>query len=260
MAALGLAALVAWPTTQAIVDADEQRRNFVACPIVRDTTSVPCWLAEYEGETYFLTLQTDVSAPVTPPWLGHRVLVEGTVSAEPRICGGVVLKPVRLSVLPGRDASCGTMLPAEDRFNLTFEPPRPPGPSRGRLAFDYPAAATPAPAEAPAVREFVIAYEFDRLVGFSHALPLTDVFDFARTVNASAVEIVGYRGAVLLSNGQTMVEAVTIGKQRAEEVARLLQGAGLKRPSYTVRWLEDPSKPTGVDDHLARRVVITVRR
>src|SRR6188768_1568788 len=83
--------------------------SFVSCPIVRDTKSVPCWLAEYEGETYFLTLQTDVSAPVTPPWLGHQVLVEGVVSSEPRICGGVVLKPVHLSVLPERDASCSTI-------------------------------------------------------------------------------------------------------------------------------------------------------
>ena len=95
--------LAAW-LAAASVAAAQQRTNFVACPIVRDTSSVPCWLAEYEGETYFLTLQTDVSAPVTPPWLGHRVLVEGTISPEARICGGVVLKPVHLSVLEA-DAS-----------------------------------------------------------------------------------------------------------------------------------------------------------
>ena len=112
------------------------RLNFVSCPIVRDTSSVPCWLSEHEGELYFLTIQSDVSAPVTPPWLGHRVLVEGSISKEPRICGGVVLKPVHLSVLPQRDESCNTMLPAEEQYNLTFEPPRPPGPSKGRLAFD----------------------------------------------------------------------------------------------------------------------------
>ena len=134
------------------------RKNFVSCPIVRDTASVPCWLTEYEGETYFLTLQTDVSAPVTPPWLGHQVLVEGVVSSEPRICGGVVLKPVHLSVLPERDASCSTILPAEDRYNLTFEPPRPPGPSKGRLAFDNRTPAAPPPAVNASTREFVIQY------------------------------------------------------------------------------------------------------
>ena len=33
-------------------DLPSARRNFVACPIVRDTASVPCWLAEYDGELY----------------------------------------------------------------------------------------------------------------------------------------------------------------------------------------------------------------
>lgn len=113
-------------------------RNFVACPIVRDTDTVPCWLAQYEGQTYFLTIQTDVSSPVNPPWLGHKVLVEGTVSNEPNICGGIVLKPVTLSVMHELDGSCNTILPAEERYNLPFEPPRPPGPSMGRLAFGDP--------------------------------------------------------------------------------------------------------------------------
>ena len=67
-----LAGLAAAPL--AADEARAERRNFVACPIVRDTASVPCWLAEHDGELYFLTLQTDVSSPVTPPWLGHRVL------------------------------------------------------------------------------------------------------------------------------------------------------------------------------------------
>ena len=248
--------LAVWLASVSVVGA-QQRTNFVSCPIVRDTASVPCWLAEYNGELYFLTLQTDVSAPVTPPWLGHRVLVEGTVSAEPRICGGIVLKPVHLSVLD-RDASCNTMLPAEERYNLTFEPPRPPGPSKGRLAFDN-APASPPPAIAPTTREFIVPYPFDGLVGFNHAGVLTGMLEFARTVNAGEIEIVGYRGAVRLSNGETLVEASTIGRQRAEQVAMLLQGANLTGPSYKVSWQEDAAAATGVDDHLSRRVVVTVR-
>jgi len=228
----------------------------VSCPIVRDTASVPCWLAEYDGELYFLTLQTDVSAEVTPPWLGHRVLVEGTVSAEPRICGGVVLKPVHLSVVEA-DASCTTTLPAEDRYNLTFAPPRPPGPSAGRLAFDNAPAAPPL-VTAP-TRQFTVPYDFDGLVGFRHARPLTDILEFARSVNARELEIVGYRGAVKLSNGQTLVEEAGIAKQRAQQIAMLLQGAGLNAPNYKVRWEDEPVAATGVDDHLSRRVVVTVR-
>jgi len=51
----------------AATPATDSRVSFVSCPIVRDTSSVPCWLAEYEGVLYFLTLQSDVSAPVNPP-------------------------------------------------------------------------------------------------------------------------------------------------------------------------------------------------
>jgi hypothetical protein len=240
------------------------RLNFVSCPIVRDTATVPCWLAEYDGELYFLTIQSDVSAPVTPPWLGHRVLVEGTVSNEPRICGGVVLNPVRLSVLPERDASCNTILPAEEQYNLTFEPPRPPGPSKGRLAFAAPAPDTPrapaAAAPAAPVREFVVQYDFDGMIGFSHAGALGQVLSYARQANARSIEISGQRGAVRLSNGQTMVEAESIGRRRAEQVATALQGAGLTAPAYTVTSVDRAPDVTGVDDHLTRRVVVTVRR
>ena len=252
----GGALLAGWLAAGAVGVA-QQRTNFVSCPIVRDTASVPCWLAEYEGELYFLTLQSDVTAPVTPPWLGHRVLVEGTVSAEPRICGGIVLKPVHLSVLD-RDASCTTMLPAEERYNLTFEPPRPPGPSKGRLAFDN-APAAPRSSGAVSTREFVVSYSFDGLVAFNHAGVLTEVLEFARAANAREIEIVGHRGAVRLSNGHTIVEEPTIGKKRAEQVAMLLQGANLTAPSYTVTWRDEAAPASGVDDFLSRRVVITVR-
>ena len=115
------------------------RISFVSCPIVRDTRSVPCWLSDYDGDRYYLTIQSDVSAEVQPPMLGHQVLVEGVVSAAPQICGGIALSGVRLSVMPERDANCNTMLPAEDRYTIDFNP-RPPGPSGGRLAFDRPPA------------------------------------------------------------------------------------------------------------------------
>src|SRR5687768_3409535 len=190
-------------------------RNFVACPIVRDTSTVPCWLAEYEGETYFLTIQTDVSAPVNPPWLGHKVLVEGTVSNEPNICGGIVLKPVALSVIQELDGSCNTMLPAEERYNLPFEPPRPPGPSKGRLAFGDPVTKPKSDQAAPA-KSFELRYEFDSLVMFRHAQPLQQIFDHAKQSAATKVQITGYRAATLLSNGQLMQEDKEIGRRRAE--------------------------------------------
>jgi hypothetical protein len=253
------AGLVAVATARTLA---EDRKNFVSCPIVRDTASVPCWLAEYEGQLYFLTIQSDVTSPVTPPWLGHRVLVEGTVSSESRICGGIVLKPVHLSVISERDDSCSTILPAEERYNLTFEPPRPPGPSKGRLAFDTaPSGQAQAPASVPpSTKAFVVPYDFDALVGFNHARVLTEILEFARASSATEIEIAGYRGAVRLSSGQVMTEEPAIGKKRAEQVAMLLQGANLKTPAYKVTWHDEPATATGVDDYLSRRAVVTVRR
>ena len=250
-AAWMLTALAAAPL--AAEDLPAERRNFVACPIVRDTASVPCWLAEYDGELYFLTLQTDVSAPVTPPWLGHRVLVEGSAARDrARICGGIVLEPVVLSVLPELDAACNTpVLPAEDRYNLTFEPPRPPGPSAGRLAFAGTAA--PPPAEPP--RAFTLRYDFDGLIVFRHAGELTAVFDAARARKARSVAITGHRGSVLLSNGTVLVEQPAIARRRAEQVAELLRGAGLTDVEYRVRWDDEAAAADG-DDAALRRVTI----
>ncbi|HUQ50665.1 MAG TPA: hypothetical protein VM692_00500 [Gammaproteobacteria bacterium] len=249
------AAIAAWPL--AADDAPVERRNFVSCPVVRDTQSVPCWLAEYDGELYFLTLQTDVSSPVTPPWLGHRVLVEGTIARDrPRICGGVVLEPVVLSVLPELDAACNTpVLPAEARYNLTFEPPRPPGPSAGRLAFagDAPPAAPPEPP-----REFLLRYDFDGLVVFRHAGQLTAILDAARARKSRAIAITGHRGSVLLSNGTTLTEQPAVARRRAEQVATLLRGAGLTDVEYDIQWQDDPGVADGRDDASLRRVMVAL--
>jgi hypothetical protein len=238
----------------AAAPAPGSRLSFVSCPIVRDTSTVPCWLSEYEGEMYFLTLQTDVSAPVNPPWLGHKVLVEGVVSDEPSICGGRVLKPVTLSVLPELDRSCNTMLPAEDRYNLAFEPPRPPGPSKGRLAFGDP---TPRNAAANANR-FTLQYEFDGMVVFRHAQILQQILDAARTGHASEVKVTAYRSASRLSNGTVMAERENLDRQRAEQIRELLKGAGLTNVKYTLEWKDLAKNPNGTDDAANRRAEVMV--
>ena len=198
-----------------------------------------CWLAEYDGELYFLTLQTDVSAPVTPPWLGHRVLVEGTAARDrPRICGGVVLEPVVLSVLPELDAACNTaVLPAEDRYNLTFEPPRPPGPSAGRLAFA--GSAPTRRADRSRRTTFTLRYDFDGLIVFRHAGELTAIFDAARARRARSIAITGYRGTVLLSNGTTLDGAAVASRAGAPSKSRSCCAA--------------PGSPTSTTKSLARR-------
>jgi outer membrane protein OmpA-like peptidoglycan-associated protein len=246
--------------TASMSAAPETHRNFVACPIVRDTSTVPCWLAEHKGELYFLTLQTDVSAPVNTPQLGHRVLVEGVVSNEPRICGGVVLKPIVLSVLPELDNSCSTVLPAEERYNLTFEPPRPPGPSRGRLAFDPPsqtAAARPAADTATGPRTFAVQFDFDGLVAFRHAQVLQQIQAFALKSKATRIEITAYRAASLLSDDTVFSEREDIGQRRAQQLASLLKDSGVSA-TIDIAW-RDAARPDGVNDAALRRADVTVR-
>src|SRR6185295_7037235 len=97
-----------------------QNLSFVACPVVRDTKTVPCWLAEYKGETYYLGNQGGVAQDFYPPQLSHEVLVEGVVAAGPRVCGGIPLRPVKTSVFIEINRACNTILPAED----TIEAPQ----------------------------------------------------------------------------------------------------------------------------------------
>ncbi len=234
-----------------------ERVSFVSCPIVRDTSTVPCWLSEYEGVLYFLTLQTDVSAPVNPPWLGHKVLVEGVVADEPDICGGRVLKPVALSVMQELDGSCNTLLPAEDRYNLTFEPPRPPGPSRGRLAFGDPAPKSGVPS-VEMIRDYTLQYEFDGMVAFRHAQTLQKILDTARATHATELRITGYRSASRLSNGSVMRERESIARERAEQVRALLQGAGLEGVRYTLLEKDLSKRPNGSDDAARRRAEVSL--
>jgi hypothetical protein len=254
MRTLPLVAMTVALVSAQAAQGQEQKLAFIACPIVRDTSSVPCWLSEFRGQLYYLGIQTDVSADFNPPSLGHKVLVEGTVAASGQnICGGLVLDPVRVSVLPELSPECNTLLMAEDRYELPFEAPRPPGPSQGRLAFTPPP--PPPLPEAPfPERTFTVPYDFDGTVNFQSPRFLTPALTYARHVRASRIEITGYRTAVALSGGEVVSEREQLGTIRSEQVARLLQGAGLAGPEYVVRGIDQPE--TGGPE--LRRVTIRV--
>jgi hypothetical protein len=233
-----------------------ERISFVSCPIVRDTRTVPCWLSRYQGETYYLTIQSDVSAAVQPPMLRHQVLVEGIVSDAAPICGGTVLEPVRLSVMPELDANCDTLLPADDRFTIDFNP-RPPGPSAGRLAFAPDPGARP-PAPPPVGRQSIDVYfDFDKGVSFRHPGELSSILNLAARLPAKTITITGVRGAHRLTDGTLLRESAAIGQRRAEEIAGLLQGAGLQvQPD--VEWIDGESEADGIDDWRSRRVTVVL--
>lgn len=235
---------------------DGERLNFVSCPIVRDTSTVPCWLTEHDGELYYMGIQTDVSAPFNPPYLGHEVLVEAEVSDAPRICGGIVLDPIKISVMPELEPACDTRLPADDRYTIDFNP-RPPGPSGGRLAFAGPPPAddTPQPPFTP--REFLVTYDFDRGVGFRHPGEIMAIAKYAAAIDASRARVFGARGATLLDDGSLLTEAEDIGRRRAEELARLLGGVW-RGGDISVDWATEPAAADGVEDWKSRSVRVVV--
>jgi hypothetical protein len=226
-------ACLALPVVAGAAEPPANHRNFVSCPIVRDTPTVPCWLAEYRGELYYLGIQTDVSAEFHPPLLGHKVLVEGTVKDGPRICGGIVLEPLKISpLLTELDGTCNTILPAEDQYTVPFAP-RPPGPSGGRLAFDAaPGAPRAAPPPLTGPQEFMLYYDFDMLVGGRHSNTLSRIYDYASSQNKPKLAITCHRGATLLSGGTLIVEREDLGVERARELVKLLRGAGLEADTH----------------------------
>ncbi len=233
-----------------------QQTNFIACPVVRDTKTVPCFLADYQGETYFLGIQQDITAEFYPPQLLHQVLVEGAVVPGPRVCGGIPLKPLRVSVLPEVDHACNTILPAEPGIDA---PPakRPAGPST-RLAPVSTAAVPPKKPEPPFLeREFVIEYDFDSDFLFArNTRQLTDIAEYARVSKAQTVEVIGYRASTRLSNGDLLTEKPNVSRLRAERVAEVLKGLGA--PASAVRWISESAAANGATDYQNRRVTVRV--
>jgi hypothetical protein len=207
--------------------AEQQGRiAFVACPIVQDTPTVPCWLAEHEGQTYYMGIQSDVSAPFNPPSLGHKVLVEGQVTDREE-CGATVIEPITISIMPELTPECDELRMVREGIDISFTPPRPPGPSGGRLAFDYPA--PPPPPEPPyEPKSFTIPYSFEGMVNFQTPRVMTPALAYAQLTNAGRIEVTGYRGATRLSDGSLLVEHEGIARERADEIVRMFRGAGLK--------------------------------
>ena len=210
------------------------------------------------ANSYYLGIQTDISAEFDPPYLGHQALVEGIVSDEPRICGGVVLKPVtRLaasgarSVVQHHSPGCrpvhGAVRAAaagaeRRRAGLPGTTPAPP--------------ARPSPPSEP--REFALHYDFDNGVMGRHAGVLGQILNQARASKATRVRITGYRGATRLSDGRVMAERPDIGARRAREIADLLREAGLTGVAFEVSSQGEPEAADGIDDWRSRRTTVRV--
>lgn len=246
------AALLAMLSSAASGSADKRHLAFIACPIVQDTPSVPCWLTEYRGVTYYMGIQSDVSAPFNPPSLGHKVLVEGNVT-DKKVCGAPVIEPITISIMPELSPECNELRMAREGVDLGFEPPRPPGPSGGRLAYDYAPPPKPQPPFGP--RTFTVRYAFEGMVNFQTPRVMTPALEYAQLSKATRIEVRGFRGATRLSDGTLLTEHAGIARERADEIARMFRGAGLEQVEFTVSASDMPAE--GGPDN--RKVEITVR-
>jgi hypothetical protein len=274
--ALIVAATAAGATLAATPPAE--RRNFVACPVLQDTDTVPCWLATYNGELYFLGIQTD-SGGWSPPWLGHQVLVEGRLADGPRICGGIALTtdypsvvppsgtaegkplptPPVVSVMRELDATCNTMLPADPRFQIVGR--RGPGPNTAASALRRPPPPpVPPTLAAPFVaKTFTLTYEFDSELATRTIVEALNAVQYAQAAQARGIAIVGHRGSTLLSDGTLAQEIPLIAERRAQELARTVRKLGLPpTATLTVRWDTQLERADGVTDPDRRRAEISV--
>lgn len=220
--------------------------SFVTCPIVRDTKTVPCWLAEYEGETYYLGIQGGVAQDFYPPQLNHQVLVEGAVADGPRVCGGVPLHPVKTSVLLEIDRNCNTILPAEDGIEAPQGPPdrtpaswvRSDGPGDSTLYFDFD----------------------NDFLSLHSANAIQSVVKYFQQSNASAIEVAAYRGASKLSNATLMIEQEGIAAARAAKLHDILIGLGVPQDAVKIQVLNRAPEPDGINDPWSRKVTLSLKR
>ena len=228
-----------------------QQRNFVSCPIVRDTKTVPCFLAEYDGETYYLGIQQDITSEFHPPQLKHEVLVEGRVAQGPRVCGGIPLQPVSISVLKEVNLACNTLLPAEPGIDAPAAP-RGPGPSSHRSE------AASAPREPlSGQQEFTVLYSFnDDYLEYAANQVVTEAAAYAKRIGAANVKVAGYRATSVLSNGDRLVEKAGLAEKRGQNIATLLRGLGVSR--VVVESKSEPEPGDGLTDPSRRRVTILV--
>jgi outer membrane protein OmpA-like peptidoglycan-associated protein len=231
--------------------------RFITCPIYRDTDAGKksgCWLAD-DRET---GRRFDVSrGPSKPDW-SHEVLVEGRLASDVAgNCGGLVLDPVRTSILPGE---CPRhMLPPEgfagNKFALPMRNVRPLSEAR------------PVPARPFTDRTFRLVFDFDKafVVYQLDDYLLDQAISYIRAVNPRRVIVTGWAatGPTYVS-GRRIAEKPEIARIRAEKLRLALVRLGVPREKLVVRWRTgaqavDADGADGLAEPSRRRADIDVR-
>ena len=171
----------------AVADQSAPRvERFIGCPVYRDTDAgrkSGCWLADDPATG----IRYDVTGGRIKPILGQLVLVEGAVSSlDKDLCGGVVLQPVNVSVLP---QPCKQhLIPAEGHPGRRFALP-----ARVMQPTDVPRTLPPPPYT---TREYTIEFELnsDFLVYQYSETILEDAALYIKASKPKRVVITGYAG------------------------------------------------------------------
>jgi hypothetical protein len=225
-----------------------QNLSFVTCPIVRDTSTVPCWLAEYKGETYYLGNQGGVAQDFYPPQLNHEVLVEGVIAQGPRVCGGIPLRPVKTSVFLEINRACNTILPAEDKIEAPQSPPRP----QAGDAASWVRSVGPG--------DSTLYFDFDNdFLSLHTSTAIQRLAQYFQQSKASGIQIAAFRGSSKLSNGEVLIEQPKIAASRAAKVHDILIGLGVPPTAVKVQVHIDIREPDGVNDPWSRKVTLSVK-
>lgn len=225
-----------------------QNLSFVTCPIVRDTKTIPCWLAEYKGETYYLGNQGGVAQDFYPPQLNHEVLVEGVVAQGARVCGGIPLRPVKTSVFLEINRACNTILPAEDEIEAPQSPPRPQtGDAVSWVRSDGPGDNT-------------LYFDFDNdFLSIHAATAIQRIAQYFQQSKASEIQVAAFRGSSRLSNGGVLIEDPKTVTARAAKVRDILTGLGVSPTAVKVKLNVDVREPDGLNDPWSRKVTLSVK-
>lgn len=212
--------------------------SFVSCPIYRDTQAgrkSGCWLADdpQSGRRYDIT-----QSPTKPDW-NYAVLVEGKAVEladdvqELTPCGGLVLEPVRVSVLA---ESCPAYklpaegyagrpytLPARNVRPLSMAREQSPGPYNTQtfyIFFDH-------------NKDFII-YQFGDYF-------LDEAIAWIRAANPKRIEITGFAATVPTEvSGRILEEDPDLGQRRAEKLTEALYRLGVEPKSIRTTWKKNP--------------------
>lgn len=240
----------------AVADQSAPRvERFIGCPVYRDTDAgrkSGCWLADDPATG----IRYDVTGGRIKPILGQLVLVEGAVSSlDKDLCGGVVLEPVNVSVLP---QPCKQhLIPAEGHPGRRFALP-----ARVMQPTDVPRTLPPPPYT---TREYTIEFELnsDFLVYQYSETILEDAALYIKASKPKRVVITGYaatRGTEV--SGQLIREDIAIAQARADMVAEAFRRVGISRDLLQLERRGETASPApaehGLTESAKRRVTIRI--